>query len=445
MFERLKHIPIANALLRRPPGLYGVARRLLARMDEMPQAGLEKWQQEKLARVLSAAHNLPGYKNSMKGRTISQWPILKKADLLGHESDFSTGSVLPAIPAATGGTTGQPLKLTRSWRSIAFEQAAIDHLCAGCGIEPNRARIAILRGDTFKSPSDMAPPFWIDEGSRRRIFSAHHLSRQSAAQYVAALREFKPDILFCYPSSLALLVDLVGESASVNIPLIFASSEMLGANTLHRARQVFSADVIDFYGHAERIACAWSRNGDSYRFLPAYGHIELLPADEGLARIVATSLSPRGQIFVRYETGDLARVPSHDPEILRQIALGLRAFAGIEGRDGEFIELPDGRRIIGLNHIPREVAGASSIQLQKTSDREITIYVTKRPGVLLDAQTLMSNFRQKFPADIEVKFVLVERPVRERNGKAPLLLRAPDPSSIVLLPEQNPVQLEHVA
>ncbi len=446
MFEKLKHIPLANAMLRRPPGFYRAARRLLANAADMTPATLDAWRRQKLSLILENARKLPGYAGAPRTDDLSAWPVLAKGAILGREGDFATSSFLPSVPAATGGTTGQPMKLARTWRSVAFEQAVIDHLCANCGIEPAKARIAILRGDSIKPASDMTPPYWIDEGLKRRIFSAHHLSRENIAHYRAALTEFAPEILFCYPSSLATLVNLLDEDCSVKIPLVFASSEMLPLATLQRARKVLSADVIDFYGHAERIACAWSLNGEGYRFLPAYGYMELLPAGEGLARIVATSLNPQGQIFVRYDTGDLARVPSQDPCILEEIARGIRTFEGIEGRDSEFVDLPGGRRIIGLNHIPRGVSGAASIQVHHNAAEEVTLYVTPSASPAnLGVDQLIANFRQKFPAHIKARIVFVERPVRERNGKAPLLLRTPDAASIALSPKQPLSHLEYAA
>ena len=431
MFDELKHMPLVNGTLRRPPGLYGMARRLISRVASMDSDAREAFQRERVARVLKVARTLPGYSDAPASNELSQWPILTKARIAGREKDFCGGSILPAVPAATGGTTGQPLKLSRTWRSVALEQAVIDHLCLTCSLNTSVARIAVLRGDSIKPANDMQPPFWVDEGPVRRIFSAHHLSRDTIRDYVAALRDFRPDILLCYPSSLSNLLELIDNSETFQIPLVFASSEVLPQQTMLRARQDFGANVIDFYGHAERIVCAWSLNGEGYRFLPAYGHVELIPDGPGLARIVATSLTPRGQIFVRYDTGDLLRVPSSDPRMLREISVGVRPFQGIDGRASEFVDIADGRRIIGLNHIPRGVEGAISIQICKVSECQIDLYIVPADSFsAASGAQLIANFRQKFPASVEARAIFVQHSVREKNGKAPLLLRAPDLASI---------------
>ena len=452
MFERLKHIPFANSMLRRPPGFYGAARRHIADAEAMDSTARVNFQNKQIARVLQRARTLKGYAGQAQSQNLADWPLLTKAQMLGQENDFSTSALLPAIPALTGGTTGQPMKLMRSWKSAVFEQATIDYICSKFAIEPSSARIAVLRGDSIKFASDMTAPFWIDEGPQRRIFSAHHLNAETICHFKAALRSFQPDILFCYPSSLKNLLSLIGENATVKIPLVFASSEMLSEKTITRARNCLGANVIDFYGHAERIACAWSINGGGYRFLPAYGHIELLPAATApgdsalLARVIATSLHPQGQIFVRYDTGDLVRVPSHDPAVLRKIALGILPFEAINGRDSEFVELVDGRRIIGLNHIPRGVTGASSVQIYHSAPQRVDLFIATRAELSHGSiAQLMTNFRQKFPASVEARLIFVDSPVREKNGKAPLLLRMPDPASICPTQIQPCFQMENVA
>ena len=117
--------------------------------------------------------------------------------------------------------------------------------------------------------------------------------------------------------------------------------------------------------------------------------------------------------------------------MLREISLGVRPFQGIDGRASEFVDIADGRRIIGLNHIPRGVEGAISIQLCKVSECQIDLYIVPADSFsAASGAQLIANFRQKFPASVEARAIFVQHSVREKTGKAPLLLRAPDLASI---------------
>jgi phenylacetate-CoA ligase len=119
-----------------------------------------------------------GARNSPHGAPLKNWPVLTKTVVASNEEAFCRESIVPSIPASTGGTTGQPMKLWRTWWSTAFEQAVIDHICLTCQVDAAEARVAVLRGDSIKRPDDMSPPFWIDEGPLRRIFSAPISARE---------------------------------------------------------------------------------------------------------------------------------------------------------------------------------------------------------------------------------------------------------------------------
>ncbi|MGE3643109.1 MAG: hypothetical protein AB7F96_04575 [Beijerinckiaceae bacterium] len=398
----------------------------LKAMDALQPADLRAEQERRLREVLDIARTLKGYARTGTGGRLETWPILTKQDILGHEDDFAIGTLYPSPHAETGGTTGQPLRMKRSVANIAFEQALIDWLCLKAGIDWRTARTAFLKGDTIKPALIAAGRYWADVGDKKRIYSSHHITAATIEVYRRSLIDYAPDILFCYPSSLESLSQHLGEHSGVRIPLVFSSSETLHPSTLSLARDRLSAQVLDYYGHSERIVSAYSFNGEPYRFIPAYGHAELIPCGEGLARIVATTVRPRDQIFIRYDTGDIARVGSDDPIILQAIGLGLRPFSGIDGRDNEFVELEDGRRIVGINQIARGAYGASSVQLHRIAPTAIDIYIV--PAENFGPETgvcVLDNFYLKFPPAILAHLWLVNAPLREPNGKAPILLRRP--------------------
>jgi len=333
----------------------------------------------------------------------------------------------------TGGTTGEPLRMKRSIAGIAFEQAIVDFLCEQAGFDARMARSATLKGDVLDPALIAAGRYWYDVGARKRVYSSLQLGQSTATAYRRSLLEYQPEILYCYPSAADALVNQLGDNSGVRIPLVFSSSEVLHAGVRQRVQAALDCRVIDFYGHAERLVAAYSEDGETYRFLPSYGHVELLPAGDGLARIIATSLRSNGQLLVRYDTGDLARVGTADAAALEQISLGLAPFFGIVGRDSEYIDLPDGKRIFVLNHIARGVEGANSVQVHYDGSLGVDIYVV--PGKTLSDATceqILRNFRDRFPATIGATIRMVSAPVREPNGQAPVLLRRP-----ILPPERS--------
>ena len=69
---------------------------------------------------------------SSYGDRYDDWPLLEKQALRASLDSFCFTRMV-AIPAATGGTTGVPIKLWRSLQCIAAEQAFIDDLLRNFG------------------------------------------------------------------------------------------------------------------------------------------------------------------------------------------------------------------------------------------------------------------------------------------------------------------------
>jgi len=434
MIQSLKNIAAFDEVLRRPRILYPRLRKFLADSERWGCDQLESWLEKRLHVVLTAAQGLPAYTHRASAEKFSQWPALVKSDVANHENDFVRKGVLPSYRASTGGTTGVPLKLRRSLISVVMEQATIDHICTKAGLDLPRAKLAVLRGDFIKPPSDMSPPHWKSITNRKMVFSSFHLSRSTIGAYISALRTFAPDVIWCYPSSLQQLIGLIQESEQhIRVPFILSSSERLTNDTVAAARRILGSRVIDYYGQAERVAFAYAMDDGGYRFIPIYGVPELVQNSEDNARIRGTSLWNLRQIFVRYETGDLALVDGEGMKHRREVELGLRAFSGIDGRTSERIDLPDGRRVIGLNHIPRGVPKIVSVQLRHTEPNTVEAYVVPLDGFGPEAElVLRRNFYAKFPSNIDLHIRKVLAPVRTSSGKAPLLL----PGSIVTPPTQ---------
>jgi hypothetical protein len=129
------------------------------------------------------------------------------------------------------------------------------------------------------------------------------------------------------------------------------------------------------------------------------------------------------QVFIRYDTGDFASVGSMTEDARHRTELGLAGFRGIDGRSSERIDLEDGRRIIGLNHLPRDVPGASSIQFRHVQPELVEAFLV--PSIDYGEETdsaLSRNFYTKFPPEIGLRITKIDVPIRSRSGKVNLLI-----------------------
>jgi len=364
---------------------------------------------------------------------IAEWPLLDKPTVASAAADFRNRSVRFALPAGTGGTTGVPLKIWRSLECVVAEQAFLDELLAPYGMSMRQSRVAILRGDRVKDTHNLRPPFGnLSHRGTRLTLSAAHLNAETVPWYAVALRDFAPTVLWVYPSAAQNLLRLYQDKGfDQKIPVIMASSEMLPP-ALHRAlEQQFDSRVINYYGQAERVCLAVSTTPGVFRFKPCYGRVELLPmqteagAAPAAAEIVATNLWNTAMPLVRYRTGDTLLLPQdHDEWTLTEIALGLRPFEAVLGREGEYLLTREGMRIIGLNQIPREIEHVAQLQLEQTDFEQVFVNVAALPGYHAgDARDILDRTRSKLPASMQVTVRTVPQLVVNARGKAPFVIR----------------------
>jgi phenylacetate-CoA ligase len=424
MHEFFKRAPFVEDLIRRNPIFYARFRQLLDETESMPEADRKALRQRLLARSIAHAIRLPGYRDCAPATSLEPFPILTKDTLQKRPQHFQAHQ-WSGISASTGGSTGNPLRLLRSPRSIVVEQATIDWIAAKADVELGRCRVAVLRGDNIKDPNDWQPPFWRREGGRRLVLSSNHLGPAHFQDFAAALEAFRPDVLHAYPSSLQLLTSLAEEYGTrLRFPLAITSSETLPAGLRSRVKAVFGAALLDHYGLAERVAAAYSLEDGVYTFVFPYAVTELIPESEGTGRVVGSSLWNAAQPLLRYDTGDIAVMPPRSDQYRRErIALGLEPFPRIEGRASDVLELASGSRVYALDQVARGIDGASSVQfLQQASDLVQIIVVPSHHYGAATIDAITHNFYLKAPKSVRIEFDVRDAPYRLPNGKAPVFV-----------------------
>jgi phenylacetate-CoA ligase len=427
----IKRTVVGDSLVRRMPLWYKPALRTFEYLSRASLEERRRFCERRLKIVLAAARRTP-YGRRVRGTLhLSDWPLLDKERLRACPRDFLRVPAWLTIPASTSGTTGLPLKLFRSYASIGAEQAAIDWLYFARGYDPRKLRVAVLRGENIKPPSDKTPPFWRwDANGKRLVLSSNHLSADTIEHYYQILAEFAPDCLFAYPSTLESLCHLLlrGEKC-LRIPLVVCSSEMPTDSTRPLAQQALHAELVDYYGQAERVAFAYSFEQGAYYFLPGYAWTELIPVkqepDGVIYEIVGTSLWNLAMPLVRYRTGDCIKLPEGvSASELESICFSLTPFEKILGRSGDVLIAPDDAVLTGIDHIPRDVDHVVRMQVIQERLDWVRILVIPDAGFSeADRQQILANARLKIPESMEVSVEVVESLERTAQAKTPFLIR----------------------
>jgi len=202
-------------------------------------------------------------------------------------------------------------------------------------------------------------------------------------------------------------------------------------------REVFRCPVLKHYGHSERVLMAGSMADDErYFFWPQYGWLELLdphgrPVTQpgALGYVVGTSFDNEVMPFVRYRTGDVARLSERGHPQLP----GYPVCERIEGRLQEFLVCKDHRLIsittMGVAHFP-ELAEVEAIQYEQDRPGEVTLKVVAagEPSVEM-RKRIARAIRDKTQGGCEARVVRVERIERTVQGKFRMLIQHLDISN----------------
>jgi phenylacetate-CoA ligase len=442
--DRLKRHVVGDSLVRRNPFYYERSHRIVDRLEHQDFEARRRSHRERLARTLAAAQRTEYGKLVGGTDDLATWPLLDKELLRNRLDAFTTRRDWFAAPANTGGTAGVPLKLVRSLDGIVFEQACVDRMVRGLGLDPRAARSAILRGDNLQDPRTLLSPDGVRaNGGRARIFCAHSVSSENAARLIEALERFAPQLVCAYPSALeALCQFLVEQGRQLSVPAVLVSSEVFKPEAWELAREALGCRIADYYGQSERVAFAYAFEPREYRFLPGYSYVEFVPhapalmpdgllpegSTDRLYEIVGTTFWNSLMPLVRYRTGDLVRLPAAwGASELEELSLGLRTFRGVLGREQEVIVTPTAVRLTGLDSMPQGVEHVLRLQVVQETLKKALIHVVPTAGFREeDAQRLLANARAKAPADVEFSVEVVRWLERTPRGKTPLIVyRAP--------------------
>ena len=218
------------------------------------------------------------------------------------------------------------------------ERAYIFDIWGELGYQPFDTRV-IYRGNIS---NELISYDWLENS---HTISPSQLNNQSKAQVVDYLRKLGPFFLHVYPSSLLSLVELLGEKdfRSLAIQGVLAGSEAFPPAQMKAFSDRFNLRIAYWYGHSEYASLArYCCQCEGFHFYPTYGFTEFVEGHDGLHNIVVTSFNHIGTRFVRYDTGDMARLSE------RECSLPFQRIDEVAGRFQEYFVDRDGiRRAFG--------------------------------------------------------------------------------------------------
>jgi phenylacetate-CoA ligase len=324
------------------------------------------------------------------------------------------------IRSNTGGSTGEPLVFYTDREKEARHNAYKLSCREWFGVRPGQRQV-----DFWGSPIEL------DKLSRLRILkdrallnhvvlSAFHLTEERLDDYVKFLREFRPRLIYGYPTVIFRVADHMirrGIGLGSHRPtLVACTSETLYEH--HRARilEAFGCSVANEYGSRDGGLVAHECPRGTLHIAAEHVMVEVdSPDEDGVGDLLVTNLDGYGMPLMRYRLGDRGCFGRGC-----ECALALPALDRLAGRANDFVVGSGGRLIHSLApvYVLREVDKIRQFKLTQREDLGIDLRIVERQKFEpWEVQELSRRLRTVFGFDVPIDVHFVETIPPEASGK----------------------------
>jgi phenylacetate-CoA ligase len=245
-------------------------------------------------------------------------PVLTSASVVAHARDMCTRPAEELDTGSTGGSSGKPVKFYLDRNRSPIEYAFVHDAWARTGFRAGDPR-CVFRGVELSNADETHMQY--DPALAELRCSVFHLTDATMRGYYDEIVDRGIRFIHGYPSAIAIFAAYLLRAGLAPLPQIagvFPTSERFDGDQCDIVRQAFGrATLVPFYGLSEKaaFACARPDDPDAFVFDPLYGYTELLDENDApvvtpgaYGRIVSTGLLFPGMPFIRYDTGDSARL-----------------------------------------------------------------------------------------------------------------------------------------
>jgi len=399
------------------------------------------WQDERLRHIVRHAYeNVPYYRElfdhhgidptRFRGREdLARIPLLTRETIKQRTKDLMSTRRrdLPLTEGHTSGTTGSPLSVYYNADMITMNYAVMDrqYEWAGARLAKDGDRTAVVRGNVIVPLKQKRPPFWrFNKSLNQLLMSSFHLAPNNLPSYFEALREFRPQIIDGYPSSLYVLGKvLLNLGQRLPIKAAITSSETLYDFQREVIEEAFQCRAFDYYAAAERVVFSVECDRhEGHHLCEEYGITEVLdsedaplePGHEGM--MVGTSLHNTGMPLIRYRTTDRTGIKTRACSCGRPLPL----MEDVTTKAEDLLRLKDGRLIPPsvLTHPFKPLDSITASQLVQTDYDRLIVRLVPGPDYSdKDARHLVRELKARLGDDMRIEIEQLSELERTARGK----------------------------
>lgn len=347
-------------------------------------------------------------------------PILDKQTVREHFDDFFSQSFRREnlIEQHTSGSTGTGFSFYQNRESHAAVWAHVWRGNHNIGL--NREMWCAYFGGRSIVPHErkFGPCHRINYPGKQIMFSIYHTGDKYFAKWLKVLNRYQPPWIQGYPSALlpfAAYLEATEQRLDYIPKVITLSSENVSRSQEDYLYRIFGVYPMQNYAQSEAVATFRQRLDRRIFVDEDFAAVEFEPDGEnGLCRIIGTTLSNYAMPFLRYDTKDLAtwRETPDGREVLT-----------LDGRDEDDIQLPDGGSVRRLSRVFHDQPRVIESQIIQKSLEELEFHVVKGPDYTPeDEKRLRTVIGSYLDGRIRWGIQYVDQVRRNKNGKVKFII-----------------------
>ncbi len=402
-----------------------------------PRQRIEALQLEKLRQLLShAEHFVPYYRDLFKeiGLTatsiqsladLQRIPFLTKAIIRGNLEGFKSEKARHLARFNTGGSSGEPLIFFIGNERVSHDVAAKWRATRWWDVDIGDREIVVWGSPIELSAQDKVRRIR-DRLMRTHLIPAFEMSESRLDEFVATIRNFRPTMLFGYPSSISLIArhaEKYGQKMSdLGIKVAFVTSERLYDDQRDDIARVFACPVANGYGGRDAGFIAHQCPQGNMHLTAEDIIVEIVASDDSVVpagtagEVVVTHLATREFPFIRYRTGDIAVLSDKSCACGR----GLPILDEIQGRATDFVVADDGTIMHGLAVIYpiRDITGIAAFRVTQHNVLHTVVQIVAGEGCPMDVEAIIAaGVRARLGENVVVDVERVSEILPEKSGK----------------------------
>ncbi len=357
---------------------------------------------------------------------LSKLPLLTKDIIRKEFSGLCSNNLESVRLFSTTGSTGDPLRFNISKTRVSHDVAAKWRATRWWGVDIGDRELVIWSSAIELTRQDRAKQIR-DWFFRTRLISSAAMSMNDMDHFIEDIRNYKPKMLFGYPSSMTLIAQRAEKKGikldDLGIIVVFCTAERLYPHQRDAMERIFGCPVANGYGGRDAGFIAHECPHGRMHITAEDIIVEIVdelgcPLPPGVpGEVVITHLYSAGFPFIRYKNGDIAVLDDEKCACGR----GLPLLKDIHGRTNDILLAADGSIVlaVAIAIVLRDMPGVNGFKVIQESLHDCSLQLVTDNSY--DKQGAEIKIRQAFSArlgdNVKLRIEYLDYIAPEASGK----------------------------